>query len=163
MTDPVARQSDPRLPPLRPAARLRKCIATVALRGTLPDKLEAAAAVGFDGVEIMESDLLTFDGSPRDVRRSCEGLGLAIDLYQPFRDFEAMPEPQRARNMDRAERKFDVMQALGTDLMLVCSNTSIATIDDDNRAAADLAEMAERAARRGLRVGYEALSWGRHV
>ncbi len=145
------------------AAPLRKCIATVALSGTLPDKLEAAATVGFDGVEIMEADLLTFDGSPADVRGICEGLGLAIDLYQPFRDFEAMPEPQRARNMDRAERKFDVMQALGTDLVLVCSNTSPATIDDDLRVASDLVEMAERAARRGLRVGYEALSWGRHV
>ncbi|MFC7556992.1 sugar phosphate isomerase/epimerase family protein [Pseudoroseomonas wenyumeiae] len=92
-----------------------------------------------------------------------EGLGLAITLFQPFRDFEAMPEPQRARNMDRAERKFDVMQALGTDLVLVCSNVQEAAIDDDARAAADLAEMAERAARRGLRVGYEALAWGRHV
>ena len=67
------------------------------------------------------------------------------------------------RNLDRAERKFDVMQALGTDLVLVCSNTLAAAIDDDARAAADLAEMAERAARRGLRVGFEALSWARHV
>jgi 4-hydroxyphenylpyruvate dioxygenase len=142
---------------------LRKCIATVALSGTLPDKLQAAASVGFDGVEIMESDLLTFDGSPADVRRICQDLGLAIDLYQPFRDFEAMPEPQRARNMDRAERKFDVMQALGTDLVLVCSNTSPAAIDDDSRVVTDLVEMSDRAARRGLRVGFEALSWGRNV
>ncbi len=155
--------SDTQRTAIRPANRLRKCIATVALSGTLPDKLEAAAAVGFDGVEIMESDLLTFDGSPADVRHICEDLGLVIDLYQPFRDFEAMPEPQRARNIDRAERKFDVMQALGTDLTLVCSNTQAAAISDDSRAAADLAEMAERAARRGLRVGYEALSWARHV
>jgi 4-hydroxyphenylpyruvate dioxygenase len=145
------------------ARTLRKCIATVALSGALPDKLEGAAAAGFDGVEIMEADLLTYEGSPSDVRRICEGLGLAIDIYQPFRDFEAMPEPQRARNLDRAERKFDVMQALGTDLTLVCSNTNPAVIDDDSRAAADLREMAERASRRGLRVGYEALSWGRNV
>ena len=110
-----------------------------------------------------KSDLLTFEGSPADVRRICEDLGLTIEIYQPFRDFEAMPEPQRARNLDRAERKFDVMQAFGTDLVLVCSNTLMAAIDDDSRAAADLAEMAERAARRGLRVGYEALSWARHV
>jgi 4-hydroxyphenylpyruvate dioxygenase len=142
---------------------LRKCIATVALSGTLRDKLEACAAVGFDGVEIMEADLLTFEGSPTDVRHICEDLGLRIEIYQPFRDFEAMPEPQRRRNLDRAERKFDVMQALGTDLVLVCSNTLAAAIDDDARAAADLAEMAERAARRGLRVGFEALSWARHV
>ena len=74
-----------------------------------------------------------------------------------------MPEPQRTRNLDRAERKFDVMQALGTDLVLVCSNMQPAAIDDFARAAEDLAEIAERAARRGLRIGYEALAFGRHV
>ncbi len=146
-----------------PGQRLPKCIATVSLAGTLPEKLETIAAIGFDGVEIFENDLLTFAGKPEDVRRIAEGLGLAITLYQPFRDFEAMPEPQRSRNFDRAERKFDVMQALGTDLILVCSSIHPAAIDDDARAAADLAEMAERAAKRGLRVGYEALAWGRHV
>ena len=142
---------------------LRKSIATVSLSGTLVEKLEAAAAAGFDGVEVFEADLLGFDGTPADVRALCDGLGLTIDLYQPFRDFEAMPDPVRARNLDRAERKFDVMQALGASLVLVCSNTQGAAIDDDARAAADLAAMAERAAARGLRVGYEALAWGRHV
>jgi 4-hydroxyphenylpyruvate dioxygenase len=142
---------------------LKKSIATVSLSGTLPEKLEAAASVGFDGVELFENDLLTFDGSPEQVRQIAEGLGLEITIFQPFRDFEAMPEPQRARNFDRAERKFDVMQALGTDLLLVCSNVQQAAVDDDARAAADLAEMAERAAKRGLRIGYEALAWGRNV
>jgi len=144
-------------------AHLPRSIATVSLSGTLPEKLDAAATIGFDAVEIFENDLLTFDGSPADVRRIAADLGIAIVLYQPFRDFEAMPDPQRARNLDRAERKFDVMQALGTDLLLVCSNTLPAAIDDDARAAADLAEMAARAGARGLRVGYEALAWGRHV
>lgn len=142
---------------------LARSIATVSLSGTLPEKLEAAAAAGFDAVEIFENDLLSFDGSPQDVRRIAEGLGLAIVLFQPFRDFEAMPEPQRARNFDRAERKFDVMEALGTGMLLVCSNVQPHALDDDARAAADLAAMAERAAARGLRVGYEALAWGRHV
>src|ERR1700728_1152982 len=121
-------------------AALPKSIATVSLSGTLPEKLEAAAAIGFDGVEIFENDLLTYDGAPEDVRAIADGLGLAITIFQRFRDFEAMPEPQRQRNLDRAERKFDVMQALGTDLLLVCSNVSPATIDDPKRAAADLAE-----------------------
>jgi 4-hydroxyphenylpyruvate dioxygenase len=146
-----------------PMRRLPKSIATVSLAGTLPEKLETISAIGFDGVEIFENDLLTFAGTPEDVRRIADSLGLSITLYQPFRDFEAMPEPQRRRNLDRAERKFDVVQTLGTDLILVCSSVHQAAIDDDARAAADLAEMAERAARRGLRVGYEALAWGRHV
>jgi 4-hydroxyphenylpyruvate dioxygenase len=145
------------------AFRHPRSIATVSLSGTLPEKLEAAAAAGFDGVELFENDLLTFDGTPAEARRIAEGLGLAVTLFQPFRDFEAMPEPQRRRNLERAERKFDLMQALGADLVLVCSNTSPAALDDPARAAADLAEMAGRAARRGLRVGYEALAWGRHV
>src|SRR3954470_17659594 len=146
-----------------PLSSFAKSIATVSLSGTLPEKLEAAAAVGFDGVEIFENDLLTYDGSPADIRRIAEGLSLEITIFQPFRDFEAMPENIRVRNLDRAERKFDIMQELGTDLVLVCSNVQPAALDDDARAAADLAEMAERAARRGLRVGYEALAWGRHV
>jgi 4-hydroxyphenylpyruvate dioxygenase len=144
-------------------APLPKSIATVSLSGTLPEKLDAAATIGFDGIEIFENDLLTWEGTPADVRAQAESLGLAITCFQPFRDFESMPEPQRTRNLDRAERKFDVMQALGTDLLLVCSNIHPAAIDDPARAAADLAEMAERAQRRGLRVGYEALAWGRHV
>ena len=80
---------------------------------------------------MFENDLLTFDGSPADVRAIADGLGLTITIFQPFRDFEAMPEPQRTAQLDRAERKFDVMQALGTDLVLVCSNVHPAAIDDD--------------------------------
>jgi 4-hydroxyphenylpyruvate dioxygenase len=138
--------------------RRKRSITTVCLSGTLPDKLEAAAAAGFEAVEIFENDLLTFEGSARDVGRMASDLGLEVALFQPFRDFEAMPEPQRRRNLDGAERKFDTMQALGTDLVLVCSNTQPATLDDPARAAADLHEMAERTARRSLRVGYEALA-----
>ncbi|NKC34223.1 bifunctional sugar phosphate isomerase/epimerase/4-hydroxyphenylpyruvate dioxygenase family protein [Falsiroseomonas selenitidurans] len=140
-----------------------RSIATVCLSGTLPDKLESAAAAGFGGVEIFEQDLLSFEGTPAEAGRMAADLGLAVTLFQPFRDFEAMPEPQRSRNLDRAERKFDTMQALGTQMILVCSNTQAATLDDPARAAADLREMAARAARRGLKLGFEALAWGRHT
>jgi 4-hydroxyphenylpyruvate dioxygenase len=148
---------------MSPVTPLPKSIATVSISGTLGEKMEAAAAIGFDGVEIFENDLLTFEGSPADVRYLAESLGLTITCFQPFRDFESMPESQRTRNLDRAERKFEVMQQLGAELLLVCSNVSPASIDDDARAAADLHELAERAQKRGLRVGFEALAWGRNV
>jgi 4-hydroxyphenylpyruvate dioxygenase len=143
--------------------RPARSIATVCLSGMLADKLDAVARAGFDGVEIFENDLLAFDGPPAEARVMAEDLGLAITLFQPFRDFEAAPEAVRARNIDRLERKFDTMQALGAELMLVCSNVQPSAIDDDARAAADLRMMAEHAAARGLRVCYEALAWGRHV
>ncbi|HZR88467.1 MAG TPA: TIM barrel protein [Bradyrhizobium sp.] len=141
----------------------KRSIATVSLSGALDEKLRAAAAAGFEAVEIFENDLLSFGSGPREVAALCRDLGLAICAYQPFRDFEGMPEPQRARNFVRAERKFDLMQALGTDLMLICSNVSPVSLDGIDRAADDLRELGDRAAARGLRVGYEALAWGRHV
>jgi len=140
-----------------------RSIATVSLSGSLDEKLRAVAGAGFDAVEIFENDLLTFNGSPRDVGKLCRDLGLSICAFQPFRDFEGMPEPQRARNFARAERKFDLMQELQTDLMLICSNVSPASLGGIDRAAADFRELGERAASRGLRVGFEALAWGRHV
>jgi 4-hydroxyphenylpyruvate dioxygenase len=138
-------------------------IATVSLSGDLSDKLRAIAKAGFDGVEIFENDFLAFDESPREVGRMVRDFGLEISLFQPFRDFEGMPEPLRTRTFDRAERKFDLMQELGTDLVLVCSNVSPAALGGIDRAAADFRELGERAAKRGLRVGYEALAWGRHI
>jgi 4-hydroxyphenylpyruvate dioxygenase len=142
---------------------MQRSIATVSLSGTLPEKLEAAAAARFDGVEIFENDLVYFDGSPRQVRQMAADLGLDILLFQPFRDFEGAPRDRLQRNLDRAERKFDLMADLGAPAMLVCSNVAADAIADEAVLAEDLRQLAERAARRGLKIGYEALAWGRHV
>src|SRR5689334_4362729 len=101
-----------------------RSIATVSLSGALDEKLRAIAAAGFEAVEIFESDLLSFGMRPREIGRLCADLGLNICAYQPFRDFEGMPKPQRSRCFARAERKFDLMQELSADLLLVCSNVS---------------------------------------
>ena len=142
---------------------MKTSIATVSISGDLREKLAAIAAAGFDCVEIFENDFLTFDGTPEEVGRMVRDHGLDIALFQPFRDFEGLPEPQRARAFERAERKFDLMRELGTDLMLVCSNVSPLALGGIDRAAEDFRDLGERAAKRGLRVGYEALAWGRHI
>ncbi len=142
---------------------MKTSIATVSISGTLREKLEAVAKAGFDGIEIFEQDFLTHEGAPREVGHMIRDHGLEITLFQPFRDFECLPEPLRAKAFDRAERKFDLMQELGTDLVLICSSVHPASLGGIERAAADLHELGERAAARGLRVGYEALAWGRHV
>jgi sugar phosphate isomerase/epimerase len=142
---------------------MQTAIATVCLSGVLNEKLEAIAAAGFKGVEMFENDLLSFNGTPADVRRMIEDLGLRTITFQPFRDFEGMPEDRRARVFQRAERKFDLMQELGCDLLMICSNVSPESLGGIDRSAADLHEIGERAAKRGLRVGFEALAWGRHI
>jgi 4-hydroxyphenylpyruvate dioxygenase len=142
---------------------LRTSIATVSISGTLDVKLQAIAEAGFDGVEIFENDLLSSPSSPREVGQIIRDLGMTCTVFQPFRDFEGMPPELRARTFDRAERKFDLMQELGTDLVLVCSNCSPLALPDRDRIIDDFTELADRAQDRGLRVGYEALAWGRHV
>jgi 3-dehydroshikimate dehydratase len=142
---------------------MKTSIATVSISGDLSEKLAAIAAAGFDGIEIFEADFLAFDAGPRDVGRMIREAGLEITLFQPFRDFEGLPEPQRRRAFDRARRKFDIMQELGTDLMLVCSNVSPLALGGVDRAADDLRELGDLASEHGVRVGYEALAWGRHV
>lgn len=138
-------------------------IATVSLSGTLESKLRAIAQARFDGAEIFENDLLTARSTAREIAAQMRDVGLACTLFQPFRDFEGMPGELRGRTFDRLERKFDLMQELGAPLLLVCSSVSPAASGDRSRIVADFRELAERAAQRNLRVGYEALAWGRHV
>ena len=142
---------------------MRTSIATVSLSGSLTEKLAAASRAGFDGVEIFENDLLASPLAPEEIRARCADLGLAIDLYQPVRDIEAVPEDEFARNLRRARHKFELMRRLGADTVLVCSSVSPLAVDDDALAARQLSQLADLAQDFGIRVAYEALAWGRHI
>ncbi|WP_347312800.1 bifunctional sugar phosphate isomerase/epimerase/4-hydroxyphenylpyruvate dioxygenase family protein [Defluviimonas sp. SAOS-178_SWC] len=142
---------------------MKTSIATVSISGSFEEKLEAIAAAGFDGIEIFEQDFISSDYAPLDVGRMVRDAGLEITLFQPFRDFEGLPEPYRSRAFARAARKFDLMNQLGTDLILVCSSVHPAAMGGIDRMAADFAELGDLARSHGVRVGFEALCWGRHV
>ncbi|PMN70539.1 bifunctional sugar phosphate isomerase/epimerase/4-hydroxyphenylpyruvate dioxygenase family protein [Enterovibrio norvegicus] len=138
-------------------------IATVCLSGTLRQKIEAISKAGFRGIEIFENDLITHNGSVHEIRSMLDNHGLDVVTYQPFRDFEGLPAPYRQKAFDRAERKFDLMEELGTDLLMVCSSVSPHALGGIQRAADDFHELGERAAKRNMRVAYEALGWGKYV
>lgn len=140
-----------------------RSIATICVNGTLRTKLRAIADAGFEHVEIFESDLLACPEPVAVVGAMMRDQGLACVAFQPFRDFEGMPPRLRARVFDRAERKFDVMEELGADLVLVGSNVSPESLGEHGRIVEDFRELGERAAARGLRVAFEALAWGRHI
>ncbi|POX52090.1 bifunctional sugar phosphate isomerase/epimerase/4-hydroxyphenylpyruvate dioxygenase family protein [Streptomyces sp. Ru72] len=142
---------------------MRTSIATVSIGGSLTEKLTAAARAGFDGIEIFENDLLASPLSPEEIRARCADLGLGIDLYQPMRDIEAVPAEEFERNLRRARHKFQLMNRLGADTVLVCSSVCPHAEDDDALAAWHLRRLAEAAQEFGIRVAYEALAWGRHV
>ena len=91
-------------------------------------------------------------------------LGLTLDLYQPFRDAEGVDRGGRSATCSAGRgRSSPLMQRLGIDTMLVCSNVGTATVDDDEVSAAQLRRLGEEAAAYGVRLAYEALAWGRFV
>ena len=142
---------------------MRTSAATVCLSGSLIDKLHACAAAGFDGVEIFEPDLVASESGPEEIRALAERLGLSLDLYQPFRDFEGVTPELLADNLRRAEAKFALMQRMGIKTILVCSNVATATIDSDEVSANQLRALGDLAEAYDVRVAFEALAWGRFV
>jgi 4-hydroxyphenylpyruvate dioxygenase len=142
---------------------MRTSIATVCLSGTLDQKLVAARDAGFDGVEIFEPDLVASPQSPEAISARAEQLGLSLDLYQPFRDFEGVGPELLEQNIRRAAAKFGLMNRLGIETMLLCSNVATARSGDEQLAAAQLRQLGDVAERFGVRVAYEALAWGRFV
>ncbi|PWZ03017.1 xylose isomerase-like protein [Testicularia cyperi] len=115
----------------------------------------------------------------------CETLGLRIYSLQPLRDFEGWAdEKDQELALKRARSRFDIMRALGADLLLICSNNqkSPATTGDLSKIGRDLAALGQYAEAFGpimaltgreegypirssvpIRIGFEALSWGAHV
>ncbi len=142
---------------------MERCIASISVNGALRTKLRAIADAGFEHVEVFENDLLSSPEPAAVIGAMMRDLGLACVAFQPFRDFEGMPAALRSRVFDRAERKFDVLAELGTDLMLVSSNVSPESLSDRARMVADFRELGERASQRGIRIAFEALPWARHV
>jgi sugar phosphate isomerase/epimerase/4-hydroxyphenylpyruvate dioxygenase-like putative hemolysin len=141
----------------------RMSIATACLSGSLEDKLAAAAAARFQGIELARSDLIASSWAPRRIREECTRRGLTIDAYQPLRDVEAVPPELFAANLRTAERTFDVLEQLGAETLVVCSSTATDAVDDDDLAAEQLYALATRAGQRGFRIAYEAVAWARFV
>lgn len=142
---------------------MKTSIATVCLAGTLEEKMQACARAGFDGIEIFEQDLVVSPSSPAEIKALAERLELTLDLYQPFRDLEGVTEALFEQNLHRLEAKFQLMQELGMDMILVPSNVATATVHDDAVIADQLHRAAEVAARYNMRIAYEALAWGTYV
>ena len=142
---------------------MKTSIATVSVGGGLASKLETIARAGYSAVEIFENDLLSAPIPAKEIGAMMQDLGLACAMLQPFRDYEGMPGDQGARALERMRRKFATMDALGTDLILLCSNCSPEASGDRQQTLDDLHLLGELAASHGKRIAYEALAWGRHV
>jgi sugar phosphate isomerase/epimerase len=95
-------------------------------------------------------------------RRGAAG-GLRVTGFQVLRDFEGLSGHLHAYKIDIARAMLTMCHGLGSKVLLVCSSTSTHATDDSEASVRDLRKLAMLAVPFGIRIAYEALSWGRHV
>ena len=153
---------------------------------TLPKKLEAIAAAGFQAIELGMPDLVTFANqhlqpnneisnydfddlctAAKEVKEICDSHSLKIMMLQPFANFEGWPEGSAERKdaFTRAEGWTRIMQACGCDMLQIGSTDSPQEKIgmDRERFVADLRELADKLAEKGLRIAYENWCWSTHA
>ncbi|TRX88940.1 hypothetical protein FHL15_010168 [Xylaria flabelliformis] len=149
---------------------------------TLPEKLKAISAAGFDGIELSMPDILSYgkelhgqEPDPTDyntlvtiskaIKSLTEAQNLKILMLQPFANFEGWSKGSKEREdaFTRARGWIRVMQAVGTDMLQVGSSDATGIIGDFDVLAADLAELADLCAEKGLMIAYENWCWATHA
>lgn len=136
-------------------------ITSSSIPGSLEDKLRAAASAGFSGIEIVDQDLLLYDRSPEEVRQMLSQFGLRTTAFHSLREFEGAPDTDKTRKAKWAEGRLDLAQSLGTDLLILQTNTSPQASNDEARILQDICWLADCAAERNIRIAVEAVTWAK--
>ncbi|KAH8922986.1 4-hydroxyphenylpyruvate dioxygenase [Atractiella rhizophila] len=153
---------------------------------SLQAKIQAASSAGFSSIELFDNDWFAFLKSyahskgqdededstaiaaAQEVGSLVKQAGLKISCLQPLRDFEGWMDSEKKKDAYERARKFYILLPhLGTDLLLVPSNTSPANVlhSSPQEAVKDLTWLADRLAelQPPCRLAYEGLSWGTRV
>lgn len=136
---------------------------TITLAGPLEAKLRASKALGFSQIMLWAKDIAAFPSGLDSAVALVKASGLKVTGMQVMRDYEGLSGPLHEYKIDMAKNMLRLCQAIGAPLLLVCSTTSTHASADPGHMARDLAKLATLAVPVGIRIGYEALSWGLHV
>jgi 2-keto-myo-inositol isomerase len=136
---------------------------TITLAGPIEAKLRAVKDAGFTQIMLSARDLVGHpDGETAAVDAVLDS-GLRVTGLQVLRDFEGLSGPLHAYKIDVAKAMLELARDVGAPLILACSSTSAHALGDFDAQVADLRKLAMLAVPLGIRVAYEALSWGRVV
>jgi sugar phosphate isomerase/epimerase len=136
---------------------------TVTLAGSLEGKLRAVRDAGFAQIVLSAQDIVGHPGGEAAALAALRASGLRPVGLQVLRDFEGLEGHLHDYKVDVAKSMLDMCRATGTRLLLVSSSTSSHSSGEAGRLVRDLCKLATLAVPYGVRVAYEALSWGRHV
>jgi sugar phosphate isomerase/epimerase len=136
---------------------------TITLAGPLEAKLRAIRGAGFTQVMLNATDIVGHPEGEDAAVRAVRGSGLRVTGFQVLRDFEGLSGTLHAYKVDVAKAMLEMCHALGSRVLLICSSTSAHATDEFDVLRNDLQKLAMLAVPFGIRIAYEALSWGRHV
>jgi sugar phosphate isomerase/epimerase len=136
---------------------------TITLAGPLEAKLAAIREAGFTQVMLNARDLAGHPAGPDAAIEAVRTSGLRVTGFQVLRDFEGLSGHLHAYKIDIAKAMLEMCHALGSRVLLACSSTSAHATADVDWLRKDLQKLAMLAVPYGIRIAYEALSWGRHV
>jgi sugar phosphate isomerase/epimerase len=136
---------------------------SITLAGPLEAKLRASRAAGFSQIMLWARDLAGHPGGLDEAVRLVRASGVRVTGIQVMRDYEGLDGSLHGYKLDIARQMLLVCQAVGAPLLMVCSSTSSHASGELPLIARHLAKLATLAVPLGVRIGYEALSWGRHV
>jgi sugar phosphate isomerase/epimerase len=136
---------------------------TISLAGPLEAKLRAVREAGFSQIMLSARDIVGhpegLDAAVAAVRHS----GLRVTGFQVLRDFEGLSGHLHDYKIDIAKSMLEMCSALGAKVLLVCSSTSVHATGEADDLARDLRKLAMLAIPKGIKVAFEALSWGRSI
>jgi sugar phosphate isomerase/epimerase len=136
---------------------------TITLAGSLELKLKVSKDAGFSQIMLWAKDLAGHPGGLADAVRLVKESGVRVTGIQVMRDYEGLSGELHEYKLDIAKNMLKICHAVGAPLLMVCSSTSKYASDDMPVIAHHLSKLATLAVPLGVRIGYEALSWGRHV
>jgi len=136
---------------------------TITLAGPLEAKLRAIKGAGFTQVMLNATDIVGHPNGEEAAVEAVRASGLRVTGFQVLRDFEGLSGHLHAYKVDVAKAMLSMCRALGSNVLLACSSSSAHASGDPALLVKDLRKLATLAIPLGIKIAYEALSWGRHV
>jgi len=136
---------------------------TITLAGPLEAKLQAVRQAGFTQIMLNATDIAGHPGGEAAAVAAVRASGLLVTGFQVLRDFEGLSGHLHGYKVDIAKAMLEMCRALGSTVLLACSSTSAHASGEADLLVKDLQKLATLAVPVGIRIAYEALSWGRHV
>jgi sugar phosphate isomerase/epimerase len=136
---------------------------TITLAGSLEGKLAAVRDAGFTQIMLSARDVVGHPGGGAAAVAAVKQSGLRVTGFQVLRDFEGLSGHLHAYKVDIAKAMLGMCRDLGSNVLLACSSALTHGSGDPELLVRDLRKLAMLAVPLGIRIAYEALSWGKHV